>query len=113
MAVWAVKLYILTDTCEPVVAANELEYMAWMASNHQGRIRQTHHEGVKVSTIFLGVTVRYDLLGRPLLFETMVFGGALDRLQVQYATIGEAQLGHVRLLARVKQECQKNHQTLC
>jgi hypothetical protein len=53
-----------------------------------------------VSTIFLGMDV--GLAARPLLFETMIFGGALDRSQWRYATYDEAEAGHAAAVQAVK-----------
>ena len=55
--------------------------------------------GVTVSTIFLGIDS--PLLGPPLLFETMVFGGKHDRAQSRYETYDEALAGHQWWLAKV------------
>jgi hypothetical protein len=54
---------------------------------------------LRVSTIFLGVVTHPG--GRPLLFETMVFGPEGDILeQTRYATWAEAELGHRALVAK-------------
>lgn len=56
---------------------------------------------VRVSTVFLGLDHSYwD--GPPILFETMVFGGALDQEQERYATEEEALAGHERWVSRAK-----------
>jgi hypothetical protein len=56
---------------------------------------------VEVSTVFLGVDHSFGS-GRPLLFETMVFGGELDEEQVRYSTEAEALAGHSAMVAQVK-----------
>jgi hypothetical protein len=49
----------------------------------------------RVSTVFLrGVDHQLWPGGPPLLFETMVFGGVLDREQERYSTWDEAEEGH-------------------
>lgn len=50
-------------------------------------------EGVRVSTVFLGLDHRFGE-GPPLLFETMVFGGERDGDQWRYSTWDEAAAGH-------------------
>ena len=51
-----------------------------------------------VSTVWLGLDHSFSGRGR-LIFETMVFGGALDQEQERYATEDEARAGHARWVA--------------
>lgn len=56
---------------------------------------------VEVSTVFLALD--HASSGQePQLFETMVFGGALDQEQERYATWGAAEEGHRRWVERAK-----------
>lgn len=48
-------------------------------------VRKTYFPGVEVSTIFLGLDHNWGD-GPPLLFETLVFGGKLDREMDRYST---------------------------
>lgn len=59
--------------------------------------------GSFVSTVFLATD---DSFGgsRPLLFETVVFGGPLEGEQERYSTWDEAERGHQAMVARVKKE---------
>jgi len=50
--------------------------------------------------VFLGLNHSFGE-GPPLLFETMVFGGALDQEQARYTTWEQAEAGHKQMLARV------------
>lgn len=59
-------------------------------------------EGCDVSTVFLGIDHQYGS-GKPILFETMVFGGLLDGEQVRYCTWEEAEAGHEEMVKRVKE----------
>lgn len=52
-----------------------------------------------VSTIWMGMS----LDDPPLIFETMVFGGKLARRSERYATEAEAETGHERWIAKVKE----------
>lgn len=65
-------------------------------------------EGVRVSTIFLGVNQQWGD-GPPLLFETMVFGGKLDEAQARYSTWEEAETGHAVMLTLVKTTLETEH----
>ena len=57
---------------------------------------------VRVSTVFLGLD--HDFLGRrPVLWETLVFGGSLDGKMYRYESELQAQQGHEKLVALVKQ----------
>lgn len=57
---------------------------------------------VLVSTVFLGLDHSW-CGGPPLLFETMVFGGPLDRETDRYSTWEEAETGHRLMVERVQQ----------
>jgi len=65
------------------------------------RMAFTKVYGVKVSTVFLGLDHNYEQIGPPIVFETMVFGGPLDREQIRYATADEALVGHEAMVERV------------
>jgi len=56
---------------------------------------------VEVSTVHLVIDHNFGE-GPPLIFETMVFGGAFDEEQERYSTEEEAAEGHARWLARVQ-----------
>lgn len=56
---------------------------------------------VEVSTVFLGNDHRIGE-NKPILFETMVFGGSLDKERNRYSTWTEAKQGHAAMLARVR-----------
>lgn len=57
----------------------------------------------RISTVFFGIDPMYELFGRePMVFETMVFGGAYDLYQCRYASYQEAKEGHEKVVARLK-----------
>lgn len=58
---------------------------------------------VLVSTVFLGINHRFGP-GKPLLFETLIFGGPHDQDMWRYSTWGEAEKGHDRVTARLRLE---------
>lgn len=62
---------------------------------------------MRVSTVFIGVDLRFEGSGPPLVFETTVFGGEHDGYQERYATWGEATAGHARAVALVQEELTK------
>ena len=63
-------------------------------------VDKTVIDGVKVSTVFLGIDHAWDG-GEPVLFETMVFGGEMDQEMVRYSTWELAELGHNKMIELV------------
>lgn len=59
--------------------------------------------GTEISTVFLGLNHNWEG-GAPLLYETMVFGGPCNQEQERYATRAEAQAGHDRMVAMVREK---------
>jgi len=62
-------------------------------------------QGIHVSTVFLGIDHGHDFGQsgyKPLLFETMVFGGPLDGQIQRYATWTGAEAGHAKMVQKVK-----------
>ncbi len=55
----------------------------------------------QVSTVFLGMDHSHDD-GRPVVFETMIFGGHHDMCQWRYYTVAEAALGHTAVCNALK-----------
>ena len=58
--------------------------------------------GVKVSTVFLGLDHNFDQHGPPLLFEAMVFGGPMHGDCARFATRAEALAGHAKMCEEVR-----------
>lgn len=79
-----------------------MTWARWFESNRDTRhVAVTDHPLGKVSTVFLGLDHSFGARGAPLLFETMVFGGAMDGEMDRYATWDEAEAGHAAMVARV------------
>ncbi len=49
---------------------------------------------VRVSTVFLGIDHQYGE-GKPILWETMIFGGEHDEYQQRYHSEKDARIGHL------------------
>lgn len=62
---------------------------------------------IRVSTVFLGINHGYD--GIPMWFETMVFGSSLNQHQERYETYEQAEKGHAKWVARVRNSRLKRH----
>lgn len=91
--------YILDARGEPVICRDLMAWARWFEANDDRRVVAQDTVGVvMVSTVFLGLDHAWGH-GRPLLWETMIFGGAHDRYQERYASRAEAVAGHARALA--------------
>lgn len=100
-------LYVLAeDGKTPVECKDVIEWGRW--TEGPGRKMKVvasdklhisrHEEGVRVSTVFLGLDHSFG--GGPvLLWETMIFGGKHNDYQRRYATFDEAVLGHAEAVA--------------
>lgn len=66
------------------------------------RVARTTVGESDVSTVFLGLDHNWGD-GRPLIFETMVFGGKYDQECERYSTEAEAVAGHARWVATVSE----------
>ena len=102
------KKYILKDRI-PITEPNLIKWGLWMANLENRRVRQTtiqvNNEKqisfIKVSTVFLGIDHNF-MGGRPLLFETMVFGHhTLSGLQLRYVTWKEAEKSHDKIVKKL------------
>lgn len=95
--------YILNGK-EPVLASDTLEWARWFENADSRRVASDRVcEEAEVSTVFLGLDHGYGE-GAPLLFETLVFGGALDGEMERYSTWDEAERGHQAMVERVRRE---------
>jgi hypothetical protein len=90
----ALKIYKLVGK-EIIPVSNLTEYVQSLNQDSLfGRVSvtETHDGDIRVSTVFLGIDHGFG--GKPLLFETMVFGGRLNGYQCRYGTYDEAVEGH-------------------
>jgi hypothetical protein len=77
----------------PVLCTDAVQWEKWCQNIANRRIALTQlAENVRVATLFLGVD--YNSEGPPLLFETMICGGAHSGFERQYSTYDEAEAGH-------------------
>jgi len=79
--------YILVDK-EPV-KCNDVAL--WLTKDR--KIEKTKFGEVEVSTVFLGMS-HGEQNGKPILFETLVFGGRHDSYMDRYTTWDDAVKGH-------------------
>lgn len=90
-----VDLYYTLDAQKQVVVVPT--FAEWAARHESVRVvQQTEREGVRVSTIFMGLNHRHFGNGPPIVFETMIFGGMRDGFVERYCSFDDAVMGHSR-----------------
>lgn len=87
--------YILKNKT-PVLEPNIMQWAKWFEeSKTERQVCSTNlPNGVYVSTIFLSIDHSFINNEKPILFETMIFGGEHDGFQERYCTWDEAEEGH-------------------
>lgn len=95
--------YILDENGTPTEAPDLMTWGQWMQTADR-TVAKTEINGVKISTVFLGLDHAWD--GQPpLLWETMVFGGPLNEEQERCGGSREqAEAMHAAMCARVSSE---------
>lgn len=100
--------YILDANGEPRPCADVVAWGLWFEATKdtgerliaQDRDERAGPDGVRVSTVFLGLDHQWGD-GPPVLWETLVFGGALDGEMVRYTSRAAALAGHQQMCQRV------------
>lgn len=90
--------YVLNAEGEPEPCEDLYAWGAWMQKGNRIVQQDTLPDGVRVSTVFLGLDHSFGL-GPPLLWETMIFGGPHDSYQERHSSIDGARRGHETALA--------------
>jgi hypothetical protein len=85
----------------PKLVEDVLEWGRWFETADRHVAKTVLPNGVKVSTVFLGLDHSFSG-GQPILFETMIFGGEHDQYQERYHTWEKAELGHKRAVAKAE-----------
>ncbi len=87
-------LYVLDDDNNLVPADDIVHWAKWMSvESHTGRLQIGDDTigGVRISTVFTGEE-------RP--FETMIWGGLMDKQKWFYASYDDALAGHAEIIER-------------
>ena len=103
------KNYILVNG-RPEVEPDLMKWAKWFELPENRRIAYDRVDDCQVSTVFLGIDHNFSGEGLPVLYETMVFGGALADEGERYRTLGEAKTGHVKMVETVREACGQNEQ---
>lgn len=85
------EYYILNANGDPE-PCDMMTWAIWMERGNR-RIARSEKDGVVVSTVFLGLDHSFGG-AVPILYETMISGGANDRYQEQYTNKEDAIAGH-------------------
>lgn len=95
--------YYLNEQNEPVRCTCEeygKNYREYESRRMKSKLK-TVINGSEVSTVFLSIDHGYFDSGNPVLWETMVFGGALDGVMERYSNREDAVKGHKTMCDRV------------
>lgn len=88
--------YILdADGRTPILCDDVLTWAAWFEKPEHRRVARTELPwGTVISTVFLALNHNWSDYGTPILWETMIFGGACDEFQRRYSSYRQALIGH-------------------
>ena len=86
--------YILDDLGHAQPCPDLLRWGRFMEQPNARTLGDTDVDGVRVSTVFLGLDHNYSGKGPPVLWETMIFGGEHDGWQWRYTSREDAEVGH-------------------
>ncbi len=106
--------YILDAHGEPVRCDDLATWARWFETPRVRHVAEDLDEGdptktIRVSTVFLALDHNFSGKGPPVLWETMVFGGALDSEQRRYTSRAAALRGHQEMCERVRASLTKGH----
>ena len=90
--------YILDADGEPQMEPDTLKWGAWFETAERHVLHDKLPNGVRVSTVFLGLDHNFGMDGPPVLWETMIFGGPHTDYQERYTSKSEAIKGHLHAL---------------
>jgi hypothetical protein len=105
--------YILDKDGNPVPEPNLLKWARWLESSHLSPdkdnriVAKDYINEVHISTVFLGLDHNFRNFGKahpfkPILWETMIFGGENDQYCRRYTSRKEAEEGHRAAIRLVK-----------
>lgn len=97
--------YYVPDENGNPVPASMLEWAKWFET-HDRHIANDTIDGVQISTVFLGLDHSWSG-GKPVLWETMIFGGEHNEYQQRYTSREDALKGHEIAKRMVRGECEK------
>lgn len=93
--------YILDQNGNPVSEPDIFKWGKWFEKVER-YVGDTEINGIRVSTVFLGLDHDFGQRSSPVLWETMVFGGILDGEMERYTSLESAKHGHEEMVKKVK-----------
>lgn len=93
------KMFYRLEGHTPVPVNSIMEWAEWLEKADR-KVAHNTINGVEVSTAFLGIDHAFSS-DRPLLFETMIFGGFYDGYQRRCSTWEDAEALHTEALVLV------------
>jgi len=98
------RWYILNNNNKPI-PASITEAGDWLEEGSDRRTVKRDEVGdILVSTVFLGLDHSWTPGGKPVLWETMIFGGEHDQYQERYTSHKDALEGHKKALTLITKE---------
>lgn len=94
------RYYILDG--DQIRGTEDLFEWGWWCETANRQIACDEIASVRISTVFLGINHRFGP-GEPILFETMILGGAEDGYQERYTTKELALAGHQNAIKLVRE----------
>lgn len=89
--------YILDEEGNPKPATLH-EWASWFETAER-RVADTKVGETHISTVFLGLDHSFGQSQKPLLWETMIFGGEHDGYQERYTSRADAEAGHAHAVS--------------
>jgi hypothetical protein len=101
-------IYYILEGHEPV-AIDDVHFWSWWFETADRKVDLTMLDnGVKISTVFIGINHGFSIDGPPVLFETMAFDADGEEiLQERYCVWDDAQNGHNRIVEEIRGSIRK------
>ena len=97
---YKIKYYKFEDG-QPVECTDILDWSKWFTITDR-TVARTIVNDAEISTVFLGIDHDFSHENaKPILWETLVFGGELAGEMERYDTLVDAKVGHKRMCAQV------------
>lgn len=98
------RWYVLDNNNKPI-PASITEAADWLEEGSNRRtVKRDEISDILVSTVFLGLDHSWTPGGKPVLWETMIFGGEHDQYQDRYTSHKDALEGHKKALTLITKE---------
>jgi hypothetical protein len=98
------RWYVLDNNNKPI-PASITEAADWLEEGSDRRtVKRDEIGDILVSTVFLGLDHSWTPGGKPVLWETMIFGGEHDQYQDRYTSHKDALEGHKKALTLITKE---------